>query len=250
MFELLGRGFTVVQAVVAVGGNVGDVRQTLRRAQTLVEQDGSVQNLRSAELFRSVAMGADAGDSFINSAWVFETSLEPLGLLDLLQRVENELGRTREVRWGPRTLDLDLIFYGDEVIDLPRLVVPHPHCWYRQFVLAPVVSLLPDSVHPSFGRTMRELSERLEAKPFVLGVGGEPADDSSLAKVARQFPSVDVQRQNSRNDDELGEVSLAVWFGNEESQPKNPLWLRIAPEIEHQFLQDALTAASTDVEPV
>ena len=240
----------MVQAVVALGGNLGDVGQTFDRATTLALKQPEVWSVRSAERYRSVAMGADAGDSFVNSAWVVDTTLEPLPLLELLQQIENEFGRTRELRWGPRTLDLDLIFYGDQVIDLPRLVVPHPHCWYRQFVLAPVASLLPDFVHPSFGRTMRELSERLEAKPFVLGVGGEPADGASLPMVAREFPRVEVQRINSPGDDELGEYSLAVWFGCKESQPGNALWLQILPEIEHQFLQDALTAASTDVESV
>jgi hypothetical protein len=176
--------------------------------------------------------------------------LEPLGLLDLLQRVENELGRTREVRWGPRTLDLDLIFYGDQVIDLPRLVVPHPHCWYRQFVLAPVASLLPDFLHPSFRLSMRELSERLARKPFRLGVGGELTDDSSLTMIAQEFLRVDVQRLSSPGDDELGEVSLAVWFENEESKPSNPLCLQIPTKLERQFLRDVLTAACTDVEPV
>lgn len=239
----------MVQAVVAVGGNVGDVRQTLRRAQTLVEQNDLVQDLRTAELYRSVAMGADAGDSFLNSAWVFETSLDAFGLLDLLQRVENELGRTREARWGPRTLDLDLIFYGEEQIDSPRLRVPHPHCWYRRFVLAPIASLAPEFVHPAFGVSLRELSERLVTKPFVLGFGGEPSDES-LAMIAQECPRAEVHRLDVPGDDELREVSLAVWFGREGSRPRNPLWLWIPPEGERQFLRDVLTAACVDVEPV
>jgi 2-amino-4-hydroxy-6-hydroxymethyldihydropteridine diphosphokinase len=238
------------QAVVALGGNLGDVGQTFGRAMALALEHDDVQSVRSAERYRSVAMGADAGDSFVNSAWLVDTTLEPLALLDLLQQIEDELGRTREVRWGPRTLDLDLIFYGDEVIDLPRLVVPHPHCWYRQFVLAPVASLLPDFLHPSFRLSMRELSERLARKPFRLGVGGELTDDSSLTMIAQEFLRVDVQRLSSPGDDELGEVSLAVWFENEESKPSNPLCLQIPTKLERQFLRDVLTAACTDVEPV
>lgn len=240
----------MVQAVVAVGGNVGDVRQTLRRAQELVEQHDSVQNMRAAELYRSVAMGADAGDSFLNSVWVFETSLEALELLDLLQQVENELGRTREVRWGPRTLDLDLIFYGDQMIDLPRLVVPHPHCWYRRFVLAPVASLVPEFVHPVHGVTIRELHEMMSRFPFPLGILGEPKNRSMLRVIAREFPRVEL-REVVRECDigQLG-VSIGFEFGDGHTSSNDPFWLHVTAEGERQFIYDVLTAACVDVEPV
>ena len=223
----------MVQAVIALGGNLGDVGQTFDRATALVLKHPEVQSVRSADQYRSVAMGAEAGDSFVNSAWVVETALEPLALLDLLQQIENELGRTRDVRWGPRTLDLDVIFYGDDVINLPRLVVPHPHCWYRQFVLAPVASLLPDFAHPLIGLTMRQLSERLASQPFRLGIGGQPADGATLATMATEFPGVEV---------------LAVWLGTYEPSHRHPLWLRVPSGDEVQFVRDALTAASIPVE--
>lgn len=240
----------MVQAVVAVGGNVGDVSQTLHRAQALVAQDDSVHGLRSAELYRSVAMGVDAGDSFLNSAWVFETSLRPLELLDLLQRVENELGRTRELRWGPRTLDLDLIFYGDEQIDLPRLTVPHPHCWFRQFVVAPMVSLVPDLVHPVLGLTIRQLYERLERKPFPVGYAGEPVDELALERARAEFPCLDLRRIDEECDIEGEEIPLALWFGDAESKPKSPFWLDVPAVGEQQFIRDVLTAACVDAERV
>ncbi len=240
----------MVQAVIASGGNLGNVEQTFDRAIALAMEHPEVQSVQSAERFRSVAMGAEAGDAFVNSAWVVETTLEPLALLDLLQQIENRRGRTRDVRWGPRTLDLDVIFYGEDVIELPRLVVPHPHCWYRQFVLAPVASLLPEFIHPIIGLTMRQLSERLVAMPFRLGIGGEPASDKTLAMVAAEFSSVQVQPLVSPDDD-LAEVSLAVWLGTCEPPHRHPLWLRVPAEDvveEVQFLRDALTAASTSVE--
>ena len=240
----------MVEVVVAVGGNVGDVRQTLRRAKELVEENGSVHEVRSAELYRSVAMGADAGDSFLNSAWTFETSLAPLELLDLLQSVENKLGRTREVRWGPRTLDLDLIFYGDQQIDLPRLCVPHPGCWYRQFVLAPVASLVPEFVHPVTGLTIRELHEMMSRFPFPLGILGEPKNLSTLRVIAREFPRVEL-REVVRECDigELG-VSIGFEFGDGHTTSNDPFWLHVTAEGERQFIYDVLTAACVDVEPV
>ncbi len=240
----------MVQAVVAVGGNVGDVRQTFRRAQTLVGQNDAVFTVRAAELYRSVAMGAEAGDSFLNSAWVLETSLDAVQLLDLLQRVENELGRTREVRWGPRTLDLDLIFYGGEQIDSPRLTVPHPHCFYRQFVLAPVASLIPEFIHPVFGLTMRQLYERISRTPLPVGFGGDPASNIISPGITREFPRVDLRRVDPAIDPALEEVSLALWFGSCDPKPASPFWLHVSAEDELQFFRDVLTAACTELETV
>jgi len=240
----------VVQAVVAVGGNVGDVRQTFRRAQTLVWQNDAVFTVRAAELYRSVAMGAEAGDSFLNSAWVLETSLDAVQLLDLLQRVENELGRTREVRWGPRTLDLDLIFYGGEQIDSPRLTVPHPHCFYRQFVLAPVASLIPEFLHPVFGLTIRQLYDWISRTPLPVGFGGDSANSITLSSITREFPRVDLRRVDPAIDPALEEVSLALWFGSSDPKPASPFWLHVSAEDELQFFRDVLTAACTELETV
>lgn len=240
----------MVEVVVALGGNVGDVRQTLRRAQKLVEDDRSVQELRSAELYRSVAMGADAGDSFLNSAWAFETSLAPLDLLDLLQSVENELGRTRELRWGPRTLDLDLIFYGDQQIDLPRLSVPHPHCWYRQFVLAPIASLVPGFVHPGLGLSAKQLLERLLSDPVSIGNAGELVDKQRLTELAAEFANVEFRQIAPNCSSEVLDEALAFWFGSFESKPESPFWLQVSRDDDLQFVRDVLIAATVGVEPV
>ena len=240
----------MVQAVVAVGGNVGDVRETLRRAQSLIEQQDPASDVRPAELYRSVAMGADAGDAFLNSAWVLETSLEALELLNLLQRVENELGRTRGVRWGPRTLDLDLIFYGDEQIDCPRLIVPHPHCWYRQFVLTPVASLVPDFTHPVFGMTIRQLYERIARFPLPVGYAGEPDNRFTLSSITRAFPRVELRRVDPSIDSAMAGLSLAIWFGSCDSKPESPFWLHVPSNDGPQFVRDVLTAACVNVERV
>jgi 2-amino-4-hydroxy-6-hydroxymethyldihydropteridine diphosphokinase len=238
------------QAVVALGGNLGDVGQTFGRAMALALEHDDVQSVRSAERYRSVAMGADAGDSFVNSAWLVDTTLEPLALLDLLQQIEDELGRTREVRWGPRTLDLDLIFYGDQVLDLPRLVVPHPHCWYRQFVLAPVASLLPDFVHPSFGLTMRELLGRLTRNPFSVALSGEQSDLDPFEWLCHEFPRVELKRVDSTSEVEGAEVSLAFWSGSRATKPEEPFWLHVSGRNGEQFVRDILTAACMNVEPI
>lgn len=237
----------MVQAVVALGGNVGDVVLTFSRARTLIEQHPHVHSVEPAGLYRSEPMGADAGDQFFNSAWVVETTLDAHSLLDLLQAVENELGRIRDVRWGPRTLDLDLIFYGDEQIDSPRLIVPHPHCWYRRFVLTPVASLVPDFIHPVLGLPVSELVRRTSMKPFVLAVGGYDDSDATVKSILAEFPGVELLTVRSTADVDVSEVSLAVWGGKCEHETLPSLWLSIPSNSFEQVLRDTLTAASTDL---
>lgn len=237
----------MVQAVVAPGGNLGDVAQTFRSAKERIEQHDRVQHVTSAPLFQSTAMGADAGDSFVNTVWTVETSLSPLELLDLLQRTEIELGRTREIHWGPRTLDLDLIFYGDEKINSPRLDVPHPHFWYRRFVLTPMTCLVPDRIDPQSDLTVRELSDRLQTKPFHLVLGGRSDTTPPLERVVGGFREIQVSHLASPGDVSASPVSLAVWTEQIDRDRLPPLWLSLPSENAKQFLRDALTAACTDV---
>src|SRR5690606_33857273 len=99
---------------------------------------------------------ADQGD-FLNCVARVTTDLMPLALLDALEHVEAALGKATPFRNGPRTIDLDLLLYGDEVIDTPRLQVPHPRMHQRRFVLQPLVDIAPDAVHPALGMTAAEL---------------------------------------------------------------------------------------------
>lgn len=237
----------MVQAVVALGGNLGNVAETFRAAKDRIEQHEGIQHVTCAGLFRSSAMGADAGEPFFNTAWTIETTLSPRELLDLLQCVENESGRTRDIHWGPRTLDLDLIFYGDQRISSPRLTVPHPHYWYRRFVLAPVASLVPDQIDPESQLTVRELSDRVLRNPFRLVLGGTSDAVPSLERVAGEFPDIHVSHVASPGNVSASLVSLAVWAGHVECDQLPPLWVSVPPENAEQSLRDLLTAACTEV---
>ncbi len=240
----------MVQAVVALGGNLGDVARTFRLARTLTERHEQVQSVEAAGLYRSTAMGAAAGAEFCNSAWLVETSLEPLDLLNLLQQIENELGRTRDVHWGPRMLDLDLIFYGEEKIASQRLTVPHPHCWYRRFVLTPIENLLPDFRHPVLELSIRELCERLQSTPFRLALGSASEKVQPLECVVSEFPGIETTNVTSPQDFDLADVSLAVWFGESDAVALHPLWLAAPIANAEQFLRDTLTAACTELSSV
>lgn len=154
---------------IAFGGNLGDVPRTFDAACDSLRTAGLTVERRS-RVYETAPMGAQAGGRFCNAAAELHTSLPPLELLHVLQAVETAHGRQRELRWGPRTIDLDLILYGAESIQTPRLTVPHPACWYRRFVLDPLVDIAPQVMHPVFRCPLAELRKRLLTRPLPLAL--------------------------------------------------------------------------------
>ena len=132
---------------LGIGGNLGDRRETMRSA---VQQVRSVlDEVRVSSLYESDAWGVTDQPDFLNAVVRGKTSLAPLELLDALQAIENQLGRVREQHWGPRAIDIDILLYGSQKIDEPRLTIPHPYMTQRGFVLRPLADLaagltLPD----------------------------------------------------------------------------------------------------------
>jgi len=144
-----------VHACIGLGGNVGDVAATLRDALAALDALPGTRLLRASRFYRTPAWGVEAQPDFINAAAVVETTLAPRALLDALLAIERDHGRERAAdgsRWGPRTLDLDLLLHGDAVIDEPGLVVPHPQMHLRAFVLVPLAEVAPDAAVPGRGR--------------------------------------------------------------------------------------------------
>ena len=132
---------------LGIGGNLGERRAMLRSA--VAEIRGVVEDVRVSSLYETAAWGVTDQPAFLNAVVRGRTSLPPLELLDALQAIENELGRVRGRRWGARVIDIDILLYGAEVIDEPRLTVPHPLMTQRGFVLRPFADLaagltLPD----------------------------------------------------------------------------------------------------------
>ncbi len=153
----------IVQACIGLGANVGDAAGTLRRAvEALARRDGIVVSAIS-RFYRTPAWGREDQPDFINAVALLETSLTARALLERLLAVETEFGRHRPEgeRWGPRTLDLDLLLYGDAVIDEPGLRVPHPHLHERAFALVPLLDVLPAARIPGCG-TARDAVSVLE----------------------------------------------------------------------------------------
>lgn len=144
-----------VVASIGLGGNLGDAATTLRAAQQALDGLPGTRLLRVSRLYRTPAWGKTEQPDFINAAALLETRLPARELLDGLLAIEREFGRTRAVdgsdRWGARTLDLDLLLYGDIEIDEPGLHVPHPHLHERAFALLPLVEIAPDVMIPGRG---------------------------------------------------------------------------------------------------
>jgi 2-amino-4-hydroxy-6-hydroxymethyldihydropteridine diphosphokinase len=148
----------MTRAYVGLGSNLGDREETLRKAIELLGREPGVA-LRAVSTFRETdPVGVTAQPRFLNAVVELETAVPPRELLDRLLAIERELGRerTRERRWGPRVIDLDLLLYGDEVIDEQGLRLPHPRLAERRFVLEPLAELDPDRSLPD-GRRIKDL---------------------------------------------------------------------------------------------
>ena len=141
-------------AYVGLGANLGDREATIRAAVAQLPGVVAVSPLRETD-----PVGVTDQPQFLNGVAALETELSPRELLDVLLAVERRLGRERRERWGPRTIDLDLLLYGDEVIDEDGLTVPHPRLRERRFVLEPLADLAPKLVVPGLGGVEELLAE-------------------------------------------------------------------------------------------
>jgi len=169
-FRKLDSNSMMVEAFIAYGGNQGDPVATIGRGLSLLGEVQGIYVVKQSPLISTTPMGEKAGDRFVNGACLIETELPALELLDELQRIESECGRERTIHWGPRTLDLDIVSFGDEVIDVPRLKLPHPGCWVRRFVLDPMFTIAPEWCHPVEGTTIRERLAAIKQRPLKIAI--------------------------------------------------------------------------------
>ena len=148
----------MTRAYVGLGANLGPREVTLLRAVDLLAETEGVDVLQVSQLRETEPFGVADQPAYLNGAVAIDTTLTPRELLERLLEIERELGRVRDVRWGPRTIDLDLLLYGDRSVDEPGLHVPHPRLAERPFALEPLAELDPALDIPGLGDVSAALS--------------------------------------------------------------------------------------------
>lgn len=155
----------MARAYIGLGSNLGDREGNIRRALELIREMGVGEVKAVSALIETEPVGGPPGQGpFLNGAAIVDTALSPHELLDRLKEIEVRVGRVERDRWGAREVDLDILFYGDEVIDTPRLQVPHARLAERRFVLEPLVQIAPDKVHPVRKCTVSQLLADMEGE--------------------------------------------------------------------------------------
>jgi 2-amino-4-hydroxy-6-hydroxymethyldihydropteridine diphosphokinase len=153
----------MAEALIGLGGNIGDVRTTLDRAVAALCDGDRIRLLAQSSDYATPPWGVEDQPAFVNRCIAVATALTPRALLDRALAVERTLGRERagERRWGPRTIDIDLLAYDDIALDEPGLTLPHPHLLARAFVLVPLAEIVPDRIVA--GVRVRDALARLDA---------------------------------------------------------------------------------------
>ncbi len=144
---------------IGIGANLGDRRQNIEEAIWMLDEVGETEVKKFSSLIETEPEGGPPQGKFLNAAAEIATMLSPFELLRKLQEIEMKLGRTREVRWGPRTIDLDILLYGNEIIDTEILRVPHPRMLDRDFVMIPLTEIAPEARHPELNVKISEINE-------------------------------------------------------------------------------------------
>jgi 2-amino-4-hydroxy-6-hydroxymethyldihydropteridine diphosphokinase len=147
-------------AVILLGSNKGDMLLNLENAKKHVS-DAAGKIFEVSSIYRTDPWGNKDQADFLNQIIVVSTTLNARELIKTLLEIEAQMGRERKVKWEPRLIDLDIIYFNDDIIQEPNLTIPHKHLHERRFVLQPLAEILPDMVHPVFGKNNKELLEAL-----------------------------------------------------------------------------------------
>lgn len=152
------------QVYLAYGSNMGDRERHITFAQEQLQSNSSIRFLEKSSSIVTAPYGGVAQEDYLNGCFSIETLLPPEQLLQVLNRIEGDAGRTRDVHWGPRTLDLDILLYGNEIIHSQNLLIPHYDMQNRRFVLEPLAEIAPYAIHPVYHCYILDLLQALDKK--------------------------------------------------------------------------------------
>lgn len=155
-------------AYLSLGSNSGDRLQHLKGAIRNIEKSEKISIEKISSVYETQPVGFENQRWFLNLTLEVQTSFEPLPLLEYLLAIEDQMGRKREERWGPRNIDADILFYDDRIMDSDRLTIPHPRMHQRRFILMPLAQIAPQLLHPALKKSAGELLEGCEDKSTVI----------------------------------------------------------------------------------
>ncbi|MDA8886034.1 2-amino-4-hydroxy-6-hydroxymethyldihydropteridine diphosphokinase [Bacteroidia bacterium] len=147
--------------VLSLGSNLGNRYAYLKQAKAKIEQALNVTCIES-QYYETPPWGEKNQAKFLNTVFTLETDVNLSGVFHLLQNIELQLNRTKTKKWGPRTIDIDILFFGNDIVKDEDLTIPHPQMHNRAFVMIPLVNLLPNFVHPVFQKTITKLTASIE----------------------------------------------------------------------------------------
>lgn len=151
----------MISCFLAIGTNLGELEKNLLQAIEELRHMKHSKVLRTSSFMSNKAYGVEDQPDFLNGVVEIETELGERELLDAIKAIERKIGRQKTFRWGPRRIDIDIIFYGDEIYKDDVLEIPHKDLIHRDFVLQPMMELAPEKIHPVFHKTIRELFSEL-----------------------------------------------------------------------------------------
>ena len=162
----------MTKAALAFGANVGNRLGNIKKALRILQSNG-INIIKKSDVFETQPFGIENQPRFLNACAIIETSLEPLELLELVKKIEMEIGRITRERWGPREIDIDILFMGNIHIQSDKLTIPHKGIQERSFVLEPLCQISPEWIHPVLDQSAESLMQKLDSKDnSVLKIAG------------------------------------------------------------------------------